>query len=287
MKILAPLRGVTIRMFRHVFAKPIVEAGFTEAITPFVSANAGVDPSKDRELKFDPDFPLKVTPQFIGKDPGALRFCLRRIIDMGYDTADLNVGCPFPMVRNKGRGSGLMKTPDILRGMLQAGCETMGDGRFSAKVRLGVDGPHELFELMPIFNEFPLRFVTVHARYAKQMYEGACDWREFEAVASLSKVPVVKNGDLPPDVAEGMVGRSFLRDLAIRPDITELLERYIKETKTELFGDKPVVGRLKELISYFAENPSWKRRWQTVKLARSLDELAAVLCLSDVGRPHV
>ena len=277
MKILAPLRGVTIRMFRHVFAGPIVEAGFTEAITPFVSANAGVDPSKDRELKFDPAFPLKVTPQFIGKDPNALRFCLQRIIDMGYDTADLNVGCPFPMVRNKGRGSGLMKTPDVLRGMLEVGCVTMGDGRFSAKVRLGVDGPNELFEIMPIFNEFPLRFVTIHARYAKQMYEGACDWHEFDAVASLSKAPVVKNGDLPADVIEGMVGRSFLRGLAARSDIAELLECYIEQSKLELFGDKPVVGRLKELISYFAQDSSWKRRWQTIKLARSLDELKLAL----------
>ena len=48
--ILAPLRGVTIRCFRETFAKEIAEAGFTEAVTPFVTANAGVDPLKDREL---------------------------------------------------------------------------------------------------------------------------------------------------------------------------------------------------------------------------------------------
>ena len=49
--ILAPLRGVTIRCFREVFADVIRDAGFTEAITPFVPANRGYDPLKDRELR--------------------------------------------------------------------------------------------------------------------------------------------------------------------------------------------------------------------------------------------
>ena len=48
--ILAPLRGVTIRCFREVFADVIREAGFTEAITPFIAANPGYDPLKDREI---------------------------------------------------------------------------------------------------------------------------------------------------------------------------------------------------------------------------------------------
>ena len=48
--ILAPLRGVTIRCFRETFAAEIVAAGFTEAVTPFITANAGVDPLKDREI---------------------------------------------------------------------------------------------------------------------------------------------------------------------------------------------------------------------------------------------
>ena len=82
--VLAPLRGVTIRCFRRVFAEPIEAAGFNEAITPFVAANAGCDPLKDRELsasspgeRFGRGF--KVTPQFIGKDPEALRSCLEQI----------------------------------------------------------------------------------------------------------------------------------------------------------------------------------------------------------------
>ena len=155
--ILAPLRGVTIRCFRETFADEIRGAGFTEAVTPFISAIPGFDPLQDRELREreagNREQGLKVTPQFIGKDPLALRVCLEKVKAAGYDTADLNCGCPYPMVRNKGRGSGLLRTPDVLRRMLEVGCDVMGPGKFSIKARLGVDRNGELLGLMPMINE--------------------------------------------------------------------------------------------------------------------------------------
>ena len=99
--ILAPLRGVTIRCFRETFAEEIRAAGFTEAITPFITANAGYDPLRDRELQKCSNVRMlecsnadriKITPQFIGKDPVALRTCLEKVKASGYDTADLNCG---------------------------------------------------------------------------------------------------------------------------------------------------------------------------------------------------
>lgn len=278
--ILAPLRGVTIRCFREAFAKEIVEAGFVEAITPFITANLGVDPLKDRELRLSSTSPststspLLVTPQFIGKDPVALRYCLERIKSVGYTTADLNCGCPFPMVRNKGRGSGILRTPDILRQMLDVGCEVMGEGKFSIKARLGVERTDELLKLMPLINHYPLRFLTIHARTAKQMYEGACDWEAGERVIAAAKVPIVKNGDL---TNEGMVGRAFVRSLGEREDARELLLRYIDFSRRELSGDRPVLGRMKELLSYWKDLPCWTKRWNLIKICRSVDELCAAI----------
>ena len=298
--ILAPLRGVTIRCFREVFADIIREIGFTEAVTPFIPAMAGSDPLKDKELRDqgsgirDRGSGIRVTPQFIGKDPVALRECLEKVKAAGFETADLNAGCPYPMVRNKGRGSGLLRTPDVLRRMLEAGCEVMGAGKFSLKVRLGVDRPDELLGLMPIINEFPLRYLTVHARTARQMYEGKCDVERLREVEKLAKVPVVRNGDIPmPEVSGGrgqvsgvgcqasgiadgsriMIGRGFVRWLGTREDCKELLERYIAVSQVELFGDASVLGRMKELISYWKELPQWKRRWNVIKICRSIDEL--------------
>ena len=279
--ILAPLRGVTIRCFREVFAEQLREAGFTEAVTPFISALAGCDPLKSGELGADAPSGLRLTPQFIGKDPAALRACLMRVREAGYETADLNCGCPFPMVRNKGRGSGILRTPGVLRQMLEVGCEVMGPGRFSIKARLGVDRTDELLALMPMINCFPLRFITVHARTARQMYEGACDWRAFDAVCAAAKVPIVRNGDIPfpppQTTSHLMVGRSFIRNLGGREDIGELLRCYIGVSSAELCGDRPVLGRLKELIAYWKELPAWRARWQVVKICRSISELEAAV----------
>ena len=286
--ILAPLRGVTIRSFRETFADEIRTVGFTEAITPFISAISGFDPLKDRELltplSTSTSF-LHLTPQFIGKDPSALRSCLEKIKAAGYDTADLNCGCPFPMVRNKGRGSGILRTPDVLRRMLEVGCEVMGDGKFSIKARLGVDRSDELLKLMPMINEFPLRFLTVHARTARQMYTGICDAEGLEEVWKVAKVPIVYNGDVEFPLSEKrrgrrfpvMIGRSFVRWLGIREDSDELLGRYIAASQAELCGDRPVLGRMKELIAYWKELPRWKRRWNVIKLCRTVDELRSCL----------
>ena len=289
--ILAPLRGVTIRCFRETFAAEIRAAGFTEAITPFISAISGFDPLKDRELihhcstfNLQPST-FRLTPQFIGKDPVALRDCLLRVKAAGYDTADLNCGCPYPMVRNKGRGSGILRTSDVLRRMLEVGCEVMGPGKFSIKARLGVERNDELLKLMPMINEFPLRFLTVHARTARQMYEGSCDGEMVEKVSKVSKVSIVINGDIPfpfpsslfPFPSSLMIGRSFVRYLGTREDSGELLLRYIAASQTELCGDRPVLGRMKELIAYWKDLPNWKRRWNVIKLCRSVDELKSCL----------
>ncbi len=308
--LLAPLRGVTIRTFRRVFADAIRESGFTEAVTPFVAANAGFDPLRDRELAPPREaLPgLRVTPQFIGKDPAALRASLERVKAAGWETADLNAGCPYPMIRGKGRGSGLLRTPDVLRRLLEAGCETMGAGHFSVKTRLGIDRADELLNLMPIFNEFPLRFLTVHARTARQMYEGACDREAFAEIEAVAKMPIIANGDLPFGEANSfgranrpgeprlgkdaspyqlrlgkdaspyrasrvMVGRAFIRALGERDDIGELLDRYVDASRAELCGARPVLGRIKELLAYWKDSPRWRRRWQVAKIARTLDEL--------------
>lgn len=277
---LAPLRGVTIRAFRTVFADPIREAGFKGSFAPFISANAGFKYSRklftDILPESQPSGQLLV-PQVIGKDSAALREWCKAVKDLGYVRADLNAGCPFPMIRKKGRGSGLMRSVDVLDRMLEAGCDEMGAGNFSLKTRLGVERTDEIMSLMPVINRYPLAVLTVHARTAVQMYEGSTDRTSFEEVLSAAKVPVMYNGDADVcDEGEGplMVGRSFIRGLANRPDAKELLFRYMDVSREELCGDTPVLGRMKELLSYWCQEPAWCSRWRFIKICRSTEELA-------------
>lgn len=287
---LAPLRGVTIRAFRTAFAGSIREAGFVGAFAPFIPATPGLR-VHDRMLAdlapFPPPPGFPLVPQVITKDAGALRDLLKGLKDRGFDRADLNAGCPFPMIRRRGRGSGLFRTPDVLERLLAAGCDEMGPGRFSLKTRLGLERPDELLALMPRINRYPLAVLTVHARTAHQMYTGTCDGAAFGAVAAASTNPVMYNGDWAvgdvPPAPRVMVGRSFIRSLGAREDVAELLGRYIEISCAELCGDHPVLGRMKELISYWTEIPRWRRLWPLVKICRTVEELRGLLKGSACG----
>jgi len=314
---LAPLRGVTIRAFRETFASAIREAGFVGAVAPFIPANPGIRVNDRLLSDLKPgssDLPL--VPQVITKHPDAMRELLKGLKDRGFARVDLNAGCPFPMIVRRGRGSGLFRTPDMLEKLVATGCEEMGPGRFSVKTRLGLERPDELLELMPLLNRYPLAALTVHARTARQMYAGACDRAAFAAVCDASANPVIYNGDIksitpnlvgrrdptptrrgesprPTDLPRRgesprptdfcnclgiMVGRGFVRELGTRPDSAELLRDYIARSQTELSGDRPVLGRMKELLTYWAESsPRWHRLWSLVKICRSVEELLSII----------
>lgn len=275
--VLAPLRGVTIGAFRRAFAPAILEAGFSAAFAPFIPANPGMKPSNHlfADLEFSP---VPLVPQLISRHPEAMRELIKGLKDRGFFRVDLNAGCPFPMIAKRGRGSGLFSTPDVLDRLLEAGCEELGDGNFSLKVRLGRKEPHELLALMPTINRYPLAVLTIHARTAAQMYEGECNKKAFKEAADASRNPVMYNGDVPfPPPEERprplMIGRSFIRSLGMRADIAGLLHAYIDVSRAELCGERPVIGRMKELLSYWKDLPQWRRRWPIIKICRSLEEL--------------
>ena len=287
---LAPLRGVTIRAFRETFAPAIREAGFDGAVAPFIPANPGIRVNDRLLADLQPgssDLPL--VPQVITKHPDAMRELLKGLKDRGFARVDLNAGCPFPMIVRRGRGSGLLRTPDVLERLMEVGCEEMGPQGFSVKTRLGLERPDELLGLMPMLNRYPLAALTVHARTARQMYAGACDRASFAAICAASANPVIYNGDIKAikglngfkglnGLKGVMVGRGFVRALGARPDAAELLRDYIARSQAELPGDRPVLGRMKELLAYWAESsPRWHRLWPLVKICRSVEELLSIV----------
>lgn len=293
---LAPLRGVTIRAFREAFAQPLRETGFCGAFAPFIPANPGlrVHARMLADLMDGQDGAFPVVPQVITKHPDAMRTLLVAFKDAGFARADLNAGCPFPMIVRRGRGSGLLATPDTLVRLLDVGCDVMGPGRFSLKVRLGRTSPDELLALMPLVNQYPLAVLTIHARTARQMYDGAPDRAAFAAAAAASTCPVFYNGDLGladfaacsadeaavlgvPNVAGVMVGRGFVRMLGARADASARLADYLARSCAELPGDRPVLGRMKELLDYWRVHPRWARLWPVAKLCRTVEEFRSIL----------
>ncbi|MBR1870411.1 MAG: tRNA-dihydrouridine synthase family protein [Kiritimatiellae bacterium] len=281
MLILAPLRGVTINAFRRAFASQISAAGFTAAIAPFIPANPGIK-VRDAFLKEVLPFEAGLTPQVITRDPTSMRILLRAFKEHGYTTADLNAGCPFPMIVKRGRGSGLIRTPALFEELVRVGVEEMGEGNFSVKTRLGVSSPREIEQILPILAKYPLRFATIHGRTAREMYSGACNKTALGEIARTAPFKVVLNGDFSvsdaPVYGDIMVGRSFVRSLGTLADSSALLAGYMDLSRSELSGDGPVLGRMKELVLYWTETSQrWKRLWPVLKIARTVREFASAL----------
>ncbi len=303
---LAPLRGVTGLRFRQAFCAHL--SGLDCAVAPFIATVAGerVKPEVLRGIEPSVQPPtLPLIPQVIGKDPAQLRVMLRAMQALGYVDVDLNAGCPWPFVAKKGRGSGLLRDEVALGAMLEAGCEVLGPGHFSVKVRLGLDEKTLLLKRLPLIQRFPLRELCVHPRTAKQMYEGTVDLDAFGRVAEECTLPLVYNGDIRsladfqriasrfPQISRWMLGRGLVanpflaesiragRDMRNRDRFMAwhcaLLECYAQSTP----GDHALLGHLKELWSYLAPTfVDGKRLWDSLKLTRTRAEFERVLALS-------
>lgn len=294
---LGPLRGVTVMDFRDIYARHF--GGLDWAMAPFIPTVSGdrVKPRLLKDLLPEKNRRLPVVPQVIGRDPEQLRVIARAIRELGYDQLNLNAGCPWPFVMKKKRGSGLMEEAELLKRMLEAGCEAMPGG-FSIKVRLGVDRTDALLERVELLNAYPLKHVTIHARTARQMYAGHVHLEAFGAAAAALVHPVIYNGDLftPADFARvatrfphvhaWMLGRGPIVDPLLPELLTHaaadapppparlrafhdaLYERY----RQTLFGPAPVLGRMKELWSYLHERvANGADLLHSVQRARSLE----------------
>ena len=97
-----------------------------------------------------------------------------RLFDLGYMSVNWNLGCPFPMVAKKKRGSGLLPYPENIDAFLEKTVSSIPN-RLSIKTRLGRRHINEIFKLMPIFNQYPLEEIIIHPRTGKQMYDGKTD----------------------------------------------------------------------------------------------------------------
>ncbi len=299
---LAPLRGVTVRAYRNLHARWFTPPD--RAVAPFIPTIAGerVKPLLLRDI--DPGFgqSIPVIPQLIGKDPTQMRTLLRAFKAIGYRCADLNAGCPYPFIIRKGRGAGLMRDEVAFGRMLETGCEEMPEG-FSVKVRLGIDSSSLLLARMPLINNMPLREMTIHARTARQMYEGTVDLNAFEEAMAACCHPVVYNGDIRsrqdylrlkqrfPSVTRWMIGRGaacdpfLFRDLKNNVtgprDVAQLkgfLDNYLVACQEELFGPASVLGRIKELWSYLHQGLCQGAKiWHDIRICRSVEEYQRVL----------
>ena len=226
MLILAPMQGLTELMFRKVY-HTCFPGALDLAISPFLSLTHGN--LADAWKKIDDVLPeanqdsIPVIPQILGKEPVEFVELANRLHEIGYSEVNWNIGCPMRRVTAKHRGSGILPFPDEVRSILDYIMPRLRPA-LSVKMRLGLHSPDEIFNLIPILNDYPLLNITIHPRTGKQQYSGQVDLDTFEQTLPLLKHQVIYNGDLCtvadfrrlrqrfPKIQHYMIGRGILYD---------------------------------------------------------------------------
>ena len=190
----APLQGYTDFEYRRIHARHC--GGVDTYYTPFIRWEKGGIREKDiRDILPENNEGLHLVPQIICADTDEFNRLADTIQEHGYEEMDLNMGCPAPMQTRLMRGSGILPYPTRVSALLKE-MERRPEVRFSAKMRLGLEGKEEWRELSGILNSSCLKHLTVHPRIGKQMYKGEVDMDAFSEVYSSIHIPIIYNGDV-------------------------------------------------------------------------------------------
>ena len=293
---LGPFQGITDAPFRNVFKKHF--GGIDKYYTPFFTG-IQKDHAKNMQVEeIDPRFNdvETLTPQILSTDAEEILRFASQCKELGYKEINLNMGCPFPRVANKKRGSGLLPYPEKIEVMLNAVFERI-DLKFSIKCRLGYFNPEEIFPVIEVFNHYPLSELIIHPRIGKQLYKGEADVKRFAELIPMIKAPLVYNGDIVSvesferireqvkPVNEFMLGRGLLANPFLAEEIKgtweeskkERLHAYVMDLYEDRLrhagGSPKVLVRMKELWSYLMnafDEP--QDIWRKIKKINALKE---------------
>ncbi|WP_127717070.1 tRNA-dihydrouridine synthase family protein [Halobacteriovorax sp. HLS] len=227
--ILAPIRGVTNFIYRNSLETSF--GGADSALAPYIVTKESGELNK-RQLE-DLDVSknlLPTTAQVLTKSAKQFIHAAHAYKELGVTRINLNMGCPYPMVANRTKGSGLLLHPDKVKDLLyeiKRDCPI----EFTVKIRLGRENAQELKEIIPFINELNITDFTIHARYGCQIYKGSVDIDAFEQCLPLLDTTPCYNGDIrtPNDfsifskrlttVNRWMIGRGVLSNPALLAQI--------------------------------------------------------------------
>ena len=187
------------------------QSGCGLIMTEFTSADGLArmrETKRRRYLTFyDDEHPIGA--QLFGSNSETLAEAARIVEETGFDTVDLNLGCPAKRVVGCNGGSGLLrdlpKIGEIFRAIRKA--VTIP---FTVKFRMGWNEKEIVcVELARMAEAEGLNGLALHARTREQGYSGQAQWQWIAAVKQAVGIPVMGNGDIrTPEDAAAMVAET-------------------------------------------------------------------------------
>ncbi len=281
---MAPLHGLTNFEFRNIWLSHF--DNIDEIITPFISLMEGKSIKRERLKDFLPENNqiIKPIPQVIGNKPEQFIVMAKSLSEFGYDTFNLNLGCPAgPVVKHR-RGAGMLPNPDMILRMLNE-FYSKTNYKLSVKIRIGLKSFEEIMPVIDVLNQFPLKFVCIHPRFGVQFYDGNVHLDLFEKCTQLLNHRIIYSGDINskldfenlqtkfPNISDWMIGRKLI----INPFLPSQIKGTTEEDNNNLkikfsnfyyelsqtmreskIDDKHTLNKCKELWTYFIQNTKYK-----------------------------
>lgn len=276
----APLQGFTDFLYRKALHE--VYGGVTKYFIPYLSYGKGKEIKKSQLKEVFPENNqgMPVVAQVLFSDKDELFSLVKLLTDLGYGEINLNLGCPYPMATNRGRGAAWLDKPQALEELLALLFEKVPDVKFSIKMRAGMNDTNNITAVFDVLNKYPLHEVIYHPRTASQMYTGKADAALFVQALSRINHPMVYNGDiysvqdlqalknLMPDQQCWMTGRGLLMDPSLalklngvvmdeassKKKLKEFHDRLLEEYSQRLQGSGHLLAKMGQFWVYFSES---------------------------------
>lgn len=280
----APMEGITGHVFRSAYSRHF--SGISEYYSPFLTPNQTrkLTSREMEDVRPENNRGICLIPQILTNQAEDFLWAARKLNEMGYDTVNLNLGCPSATVVPKRRGAGFLGMPEELDRFLERVSRELESCsmELSVKTRIGMRDPEEFSALLSIYNRYPLKKLIIHPRLQTDYYKNHPNLEVFAAAAENSKNQVCYNGDIFsaedaecfqkrfPGTEEIMLGRGLLSNPFLAEELTagaqdsdhvpgsrdcrqrladfhkDLLEGYGRV----MSGDRNVLFKMKELWAY-------------------------------------
>ncbi len=293
----SPLQGFTDFRFRNAFHKYF--GGIDTFYSPYIRLNGKmvVKPAYERDLLPKNNLGLEVIPQIMTNDADEFLFVAKYVQALGYKELNWNLGCPYPMVTNRGMGAGLIQDVERIDAILNK-VHNESDILVSMKMRMGYENSEEIWKTLPVLEKYPIKNIAIHARIGKQLYKGGVDLNSFQECLNRTNQKIYYNGDITtvkryremverfPMIDHWMIGRGIIADPFLAQMIKADTEDY-PENRLEVFrkfhdtlfasfenylsGEKHLLMKMLSYWEYFSQSfEDGRKVLKKIKKAKSI-----------------
>lgn len=299
----APLEGITGYIYRNAYNKFFGQ--IDKYYTPFISptSNKCFTSRELNDILPENNQGLNIVPQILTNNSEYFINTVSELAKLEYNEINLNLGCPSGTVVAKNKGSGFLAQRDLLDEFLDD-IFSKSTIKISIKTRIGRDSSEEFYQLINIFNKYPIEELIIHPRIQKDFYNNKPNMKVFSDALALSKNNVCYNGDIfnvlnyreledmYPNLEAVMLGRGLIANPALIKEIKDnyqIDKQLIKQFHDEVYigyqkilsGDRNVLFKMKEfwfyMIHLFAGSDKYAKKIRKTERMRDYEAVIAML----------